>query len=320
MFAPFLPFLFLFSLFSVPCHSQGYCFDDPLFAQEWNRFVGSLEIDNEKMEGEAYQEYEFQLLEEFSKQQACRHRPYIQSMDRYLRFRPYADNKMSLADGTEMSASLIQFANLGEEYHDFIATQAPFNDNIHLFWQMVWENGIDQIVMVTEFFDYAKPHKELAYPYWPQVLGEHLLLQNGFEVTLAEEKELVTDLEEKIQMRKLLLRHQGEERKISHYWYRNWVDNTTPNQTQIFNLIHLVENEKRGQSHDAPILVHCSAGVGRTGVFIALYHAMQRAKNEEPALALFDLVGYLRWQRPCLVGTLSQYKFCHTAKGALFPH
>jgi protein tyrosine phosphatase len=299
------------------CFSGESSLDLSNFNQAWSDFKQSRAIDYSQIDKESYQEYEFSLLEEFTKQQFFRYRPYIETVDRYKTRRPYFENKITLLDGTEMSGSFIRLTNLGEKYHDFIVTQAPFKQNIPFFWQMVLENEIDQIVMTTELFEMDNPKKELAYPYWPQEKNEKIILENGLEITFIEEMELLPELKEKVQIRKFNLHDQGIDRIVTHYWYRHWLDGTAPSQSQtILALIKCVEEYKNASGSNSPILVHCSAGSGRTGVFIVLYHLMQRFKYME-TLNLFDFIAYLRWQRPYLVSRLPQYKFCYEVKTAL---
>jgi protein tyrosine phosphatase len=92
----------------------------------------------------------------------------------------------------------------------------------------------------------------------------------------------------------------------------NWLDGAAPTQSQtIVTLINCVEEYKNSSGSNSPILIHCSAGIGRTGVFIALYHLMQRERHKDLTFNFFNFIAYLRWQRPYLVTTLSQYKFCY---------
>lgn len=139
-----------------------------------------------------------------------------------------------------------------------------------------------------------------------------MVLENGLEISCIEESELLSELTEKIQIRRFILHHNDKERLITHYWYRNWPDDTAPTQSQtILTLIETVEKYKIFSESNSPILVHCSAGVGRTGVFITLYHLMQRSKYQDPKINFFDFVAYLHWQRPYVVGVPSQYRFCY---------
>lgn len=293
---------------SFSCYSIESPLDTAKFKPVWDHFVRSKEFNAQK----AHPPHEFSLLEDFSDQQSIRYRPYIRAMDRYEDCRPYVENRITLLDGTEISASYVQLPELKKETHHFIASQAPSKNNIQFFWQMILEKNLDQIVMVTELVEVKNPSRELAYPYWPQKINEKMILENGLEITLLDERELLSDLKEKIQIRKFKLHSQDQDKFVTHYWYRNWIDNTAPAQPQtLLTLINTVEKDKNVLQSDSPILVHCSAGVGRTGVFITLYHLMQRAKNNDQGINLMDLVAYLRWQRPYLVGVLPQYQYCH---------
>jgi protein tyrosine phosphatase len=188
----------LFSLFifiSFSCDAS-----DPIhhpdFRREWQAFLNKIAIDSNLMNQQNNLDYEFSLLEAFSDNMLVRHRPYLSSMDRNMECRPYNDNRIILKDGTEMSASWIR---LPGNYLPFIATQAPLKQNVHLFWQMVVEHDVDQIIMLTELFE--TPEEELCYAYWPHHNNEKLSLENGIEIKLIEEKELLADLKEKIQIR-----------------------------------------------------------------------------------------------------------------------
>ena len=277
---------------------------------EWENFIQSKTIDPTQIGEETHHHYEFSLLEEFSDQQFSRYRPYAETMDRYINCRPYLENHVILSDGTMMSASVIQLARLEKNYHDFIASQAPFKHHNAAFWQMIVEQNIEQIVMLTELVEIENPSRELACSYWPETMHEKLVLENGLEVTLIEESELLSELEEYIQVRKFHLHQEGKDKLVTHYWYRYWMDMRAPRHSQtLLTLIQAVETEKNSSSSDSPILVHCSAGVGRTGVFITIYHFMQRAKYKDEKINLFDFIAYLRCQRPYLVASFLNTNF-----------
>ncbi len=306
---------FLFLLLSI-IHCFGSGIEDYSssfsFGEEWKLFIAKKAIDLDSLA----LDHEFALLEEFSVRQLSRLRPPMKGMDRYEEWVPFYENKVSLQDGTEMSASFIYPGSLrGENYQNFIASQSPMAENLHLFWQMVWEKRIDQIVMTTEL--YEDDGEELCSVYWPQQIGERIILKNGIEVTLMEEKWLLPELQENIQIRKFHVHYEHQDRFVTHYWYHHWPDGTAPNAFRtIFTMIEAVENDKVLST--TPILAHCAAGVGRTGVFIALYHMMQRAEKGDISIPLFEFVANLRWQRPDMVGDLVQYAFCSQAQGLIF--
>ena len=311
MFADIRHYRFLFLLFTcISCHSiasqNKIIFE---FQDVWLNFLQNKAIDYREIENEMNRHYEFSLLEEFSDQQISRSRPFNQMMDRYDDGCPYNENKITLVDGTEMSASKIQLSSNSLNTHTFIATQAPFQHNIDLFWKMIEENHIDQIVMLTELFE--SPSSEMCYAYWPRKNDEKLILENGIEITLIEEYDILSELCEFIQIRKFLLHTPEIEREITHYWYRNWKNDRVPLEIQtLLTLLNLVEKDKKENRSLSPILVHCSGGMGRAGVFMTLYHFMQRVKLGD-TVSLFDLIAFLRWQRPYAVCVLDQYQFIH---------
>lgn len=272
----------------------------------------SAAIAAQTLEQQELLEKEFQLLEDFSLQQEVRMRPWNPKIDRFNDTMPFSDNMIALEDGTAMSASPITLAT---EYctHNFIASHAPISDNCHLFWQMVWEQGIQQIVMTTELLELRPQHAgELCYPYWQDSHADTLALDNGIDVQCVEEEWLFPAETEKLQIRRFRLQRGGESRFVIHYWYRHWLDNSIPRHPHILlKLIEVVQRDRAEHAIETPILAHCAAGVGRTGVFIALFHALQHIQNGERPPALFDLVTTLRQQRPYMIAVYEQYAFCH---------
>lgn len=253
---------------------------------------------------------EFLLIEEFADLQLSRQRPLISGMDRDERWAPYKENKVTLQDRTEMSASYIQLAQLEDgRYHRFIASQAPFKEVIHHFWKMIWENQVDQVVMLTELAD--TPDQEASASYWPENEQEPLVLQNGMKVELIEDIWFFTEMKTRIQKRKFLVIYEGQQRIVNHYWYHGWIDHTIPDQPKtLLTLIQTVSHDKQQLHSSAPILVHCAGGVGRTGIFITLYHIKQRQFYAE-SVNLFKIGLQLRWQRPRILSKAIAYHYCH---------
>ncbi len=277
------------------------------FREEWRRFVHLQQLDRARISSPDNLINEFNALEQFGLQQLHRRRPAIAEIDRNLQWTPYHENRVTLQNGTEMSASHIGFSSeLQPNYHNFIASQAPYAKNIHLFWQMVVENRVNQVVMVTEL---KETKRELCPCYWPEKVGQTLKLENGLELKLVKEKSLLAKHKNSIQIRTIQVSYKGRSKLVNHYWYRNWPDHTAPvDPTPLLTLIATVKSDHRTA---APILVHCHGGVGRTGVFVTLYHMLQRQELGDRPLTLFECVAQLRWQRAKMVGNPVQYQFCH---------
>lgn len=299
-------YLLLLLLFTLPLEGV---LEHKQFLQEWKGYVHQKQLDLTQIGTELHLATEFACLEEFGALQLHRRRPFVQGVDHDPRWGPFQENKITLQNGSELSASFLHYAS---PYHTFIASQAPQKAKLDLFWQMIWEKELNQIVMVTEL---EEPKRSLCPRYWPERLNETLTLENGLQVTLVKERDYLSELKNSIQVRTLELRYKNQVRLVTHYWYRNWIDGTAPNQmTTLFTMIGIVKREKRGAS---PILVHCHGGVGRTGTFIALYHMLQRDELEDTPISLFECVAHMRWQRSKMVSNLMQYQFCHRFLQAL---
>lgn len=281
-----------------------------------NEFLNFLDKKNKQSTSQSMDsdllDREFLLVEEFANLQLPRRRAIIKGMERDERWTPYIENRVILEDKTEMSASYIQLAQQGDDrYHRFIASQAPFRHNIYLFWKMIWENQMDQVVMLTEIAE--KPNHEKCAPYWPENENDPLILQNGMTIRLIEDRLFLSewDRDTYIQKRKFLVSYKGQQRVVMHYWYHGWMDHAIPDQPDILlTLIQTVSHDKQHLNSTTPILVHCMSGVGRTGIFITLYHIKQRQTYAEH-VHLFELALQLRWQRPKLMSKLAAYHYCY---------
>lgn len=106
--------------------------------------------------------------------------------------------------------------------------------------------------------------------------------------------------------------------KVVHFYFKKWPDHGVPTDpTHLITFIRKVKAEKVPSY--SPIVVHCSAGVGRTGTFIGLDIIMQRLKNESK-INIYETVKKLRFQRMKMVQTLAQYTFLYTCAYELVKH
>ncbi|KAF7637500.1 hypothetical protein Mgra_00003016 [Meloidogyne graminicola] len=153
---------------------------------------------------------------------------------------------------------------------EYIATQGPLgkletNDGKRLetikdFWEMIWQEKINCIVMLTQL---NEGNKQKCSQYWPEYPGESEQFGNDFIVNFY----CVTEDDIFIK-RELWLKRKGEkDRKLIQWHFKEWKDNSNP--IIVENLLTFIEAIRESE-RTKPILVHCSAGVGRTGVFIAL--------------------------------------------------
>lgn len=110
----------------------------------------------------------------------------------------------------------------------------------------------------------------------------------------------------------------GFKEKVVHFYFKKWPDHGVPEDPMhLITFVKKVKSERRPTF--SPIVVHCSAGVGRTGTFIGLDIIMQRLKSESK-INIFETVKKLRFQRMKMVQTLQQYTFLYACTYELVKH
>ncbi|KAM9658938.1 LOW QUALITY PROTEIN: tyrosine-protein phosphatase non-receptor type 5 [Trichechus inunguis] len=187
----------------------------------------------------------------------------------------------------------------GGEEKVYIATQGPIVSTVGDFWRMVWQEHTPIIVMITNI----EEMNEKCTEYWP----EEQVVYDGVEI--AVRKVIHT---EDYRLRLISLRSGTEERGLKHYWFTSWPDQKTPDRAPP--LLHLVQEvEEAAQQegpHCAPIIVHCSAGIGRTGCFIATSICCQQLR-QEGVVDILKTTCQLRQDRGGMIQTCEQYQFVH---------
>ncbi|KAM9250428.1 LOW QUALITY PROTEIN: receptor-type tyrosine-protein phosphatase kappa-like [Cariama cristata] len=182
----------------------------------------------------------------------------------------------------------------------FIAAQGPLSGTVVDFWQMVWQEKTSVIVMLTGLVEQNKTKCEQYWPEEEQVYGDFTVTLNNTRTTTG----LVT--------RVFCLQKAGcaLPRVVEQFHYLLWPDHGVPrNPAQLLCLVEVVN--KRGLEAPAgPVLVHCSAGIGRTGTFIALDFLLKMGKAEGK-VDVFHCVQRLREQRVSMVQTKEQYTFLY---------
>nr|XP_060633443.1 receptor-type tyrosine-protein phosphatase R [Anolis sagrei ordinatus] len=182
----------------------------------------------------------------------------------------------------------------------FIATQGPMINTVNDFWQMVWQEDSPVIVMITKL----KEKNEKCVLYWPEKRG----IYGKVEVLVNSVQDC-----ENYTVRNLTLKQGGQSRQVKHYWYTSWPDHKTPDSAQpLLQLMLDVEEDRKPSIGRGPVIVHCSAGIGRTGCFIATTIGCHQLKEEGVVDAL-SIVCQLRLDRGGMVQTSEQYEFVHHA-------
>ncbi|KAK2891916.1 tyrosine-protein phosphatase non-receptor type 21 isoform X3 [Channa argus] len=230
---------------------------------------------------------------------------------------PYDKNRVELVPTKENNTGYINASHirltLGGQEWNYIATQGPMSNTCQDFWQMVWEQGVSIIAMVTAE---EEGHREKSYRYWPRLGSRHNTVTYGrFKITTRFRTESGCYATTGLKIKHLLT---GHERTVWHLQYTDWPDHGCPEDLKGFltylEEIQSVRRHTNGISDpkntNLPVLVHCSAGVGRTGVVILSEIMIACLEHNEP-LDVPEVLTNLRHQRMMVVQTLSQYGFIY---------
>eukprot|EP00092_Neocalanus_flemingeri_P068120 GFUD01083196.1.p1 GENE.GFUD01083196.1~~GFUD01083196.1.p1 ORF type:complete len:292 (-),score=81.24 GFUD01083196.1:8-811(-) len=201
---------------------------------------------------------------------------------------------------TYINASLIKFGRINQT---FIATQAPKLNSVDNFWQMIIEKQALVIVMITGL---QEGEKKKADQYWPDQENKVMDLDNGIKLVHKDSSYHGTYFTRTIQVQT----SEGGNTLVSQLQTTEWLDRTAPDNTKILlDLVHKTR-EIVGSIADPPIAVHCSAGVGRTGTFIAVYKLFHDYLDQEVTeLDLQGTVVEMRRQRMKMVQKFAQYRY-----------
>ncbi|KAL3048654.1 hypothetical protein OYC64_007247 [Pagothenia borchgrevinki] len=187
---------------------------------------------------------------------------------------------------------------LGDE-KAFIATQGPMVNTVNDFWLMAWQEEAPVIVMITKL----KEKNEKCVLYWPEKRG----IYGKVEVLVNSVREC-----EHYTTRSLTLKSGNQSRDLQHFWYTSWPDHKTPDSTlPLLQLMGDVE-DRRAAAILGPVIVHCSAGIGRTGCFIATTIGCRQLQLEG-FVDVLSITCRLRADRGGMIQTGEQYEFVHHA-------
>ncbi|XP_067138555.1 tyrosine-protein phosphatase non-receptor type 4-like [Centruroides vittatus] len=229
--------------------------------------------------------------------------PENQARNRYKDILPYDTTRVILHGGITdyINASYVnmEIPNTGI-INKYIATQGPLPNTCAEFWQMVWEQDSTIIVMVTTLTEQGQAK---CYRYWPQSLRESIEY-GPLQITLVQEEETPTGI---FRQFSVLNVETNKLRRIIQMQYVSWPDHGVPEDDEdFFNFVGQIR-QKRKETME-PIIVHCSAGVGRTGVVILMETVMCLIEANQPIYPL-DIVRTMRNQRAMLIQTTSQYRY-----------
>ncbi|XP_041117839.1 receptor-type tyrosine-protein phosphatase delta-like isoform X11 [Polyodon spathula] len=186
----------------------------------------------------------------------------------------------------------------------YIATQGPLAETTEDFWRMLWEHNSTIVVMLTKLREMGR---EKCHQYWP---AERSARYQYFVVDPMAEYNMPQYI---LREFKVTDARDGQSRTVRQFQFTDWPEQGVPKSGEGFiDFIGQVHKTKEQFGQDGPISVHCSAGVGRTGVFVTLSIVLERMRYEG-VVDIFQTVKMLRTQRPAMVQTEDQYQFCYRA-------
>ncbi|XP_078328094.1 receptor-type tyrosine-protein phosphatase kappa-like [Crassostrea virginica] len=224
------------------------------------------------------------------------------SKNRYKTIFPYDHSRVILKTPIDCSNYInANFIKDSDEKIAYIATQGPKNSTMNDFWKMVWQENVTQIVMLTNLMENGKIK---CNQYWPESTYDEFY--SDIKIRKYEERHFAFYL-----IRKFTMSHSEESRIVTQYHYTKWPDHSTPDPLSLV-VFHSHVLRTRTEESEAPMLVHCSAGIGRTGTYIAFDALCKEGKSK----GTINVAGYIKVMRSCrmnMVQTYEQYNAIYLA-------
>lgn len=236
--------------------------------------------------------------------------PENKNRNRYRDVSPFDHSRIQLQIGANdyINASLITVAEAQRKY---ILTQGPLPTTCGHFWEMIWEQRSRGVVMLNRVIE--KGSIKCAQ-YWPQREEKDAIFEDtNFKVTFITE-----DVKSYFTVRQLELENlcTGETREILHFHYTTWPDFGVPESPASFlNFLYKVRESGCLNSDQGPVVVHCSAGIGRSGTFCLVDTCLllMSMRRDPSSVRIRDVLLEMRRYRMGLIQTADQLRFSYLA-------
>lgn len=216
------------------------------------------------------------------------------------------DNE-ELSEHNYINANYVDNHLTGKKGDNLILTQGPLVNTTDHFWQMVDKENSEMIICIIEKNKFGmKCHK-----YWPD---KKMDTKNHVINTKPQEDNSLF-IRRMIELKSL---KSDKDLAIDHYHFYNWVDFSTLSEKDTEEFLQFIKDMyKKKQESKSPIVIHCSAGIGRSGTLAAVFNiydhwVMSKEKKQEFKVSIFDVVRVLRTQRFGAVQTFQQYRFIYS--------
>ena len=222
---------------------------------------------------------------------------------RYSDISTYEYNHVNLKSKIYINASFVDFPT--NQY--FIATQGPLPHTINDFWDMIWEYNVNYIVMLCEL---KEAGREKCAEYWNPDNN------SKYDIKINEKKDDNYLVKREFTINKKNNNNNENIKIVNQLHFIGWPDHGIPDVNKVFYTFYKMIKEVKSNKGKGPVVVHCSAGVGRTGTFISMFNIYDEIKKQIEKniikVNIFNLVRKLKEMRLFLVENISQYEFIYS--------